>query len=141
MTKVNPSVPLTQSISPLQDKPIRHELFGNDEVEVRMETEDKVEDDKVEEAEGEKRQKTEEEIRIKEDSGKQSRTSLRRETGKDADSEQPGASLHKNDFDEGIAPNPPSGGEDFEVRRHKIGRKPTLPTKAEISEHYPLHLQ
>ena len=36
---------------------------------------------------------------------------------------------------------PPEAGEDFEVRKHKIGRRPTLPTKAEINEHYPLHLQ
>ena len=31
-------------------------------------------------------------------------------------------------------------GED-EIRRPKIGRRPVLPTKAEVDEHFPLHLQ
>ena len=30
--------------------------------------------------------------------------------------------------------------EDFEVRKHKIGRRPMAPTKAEIDEHFPMHL-
>ena len=30
--------------------------------------------------------------------------------------------------------------EDFEVRVHKIGRRPMAPTKAEIEAHFPLHL-
>ena len=33
----------------------------------------------------------------------------------------------------------PEAGE-FEVRKHKVGSRPLLPTKAEIEEHYPLHL-
>ena len=40
----------------------------------------------------------------------------------------------------GIAPTPLESGEDIEVRRHKIGARLILPTKAEIAEHYPLHL-
>ena len=39
-----------------------------------------------------------------------------------------------------VVPAPPGVGEGFEVRKHKIGRRPTLPTKAEIDAHYPLHL-
>ena len=36
---------------------------------------------------------------------------------------------------------PPSEKEDeFEVRKHKVARRPALPTKAEIEEHVPLHL-
>ena len=31
--------------------------------------------------------------------------------------------------------------ERFEVRKHKIARKPVLPTKAEIDSHFPLHLE
>ena len=27
---------------------------------------------------------------------------------------------------------PPQAGQDFEVRKHRVGRKPVLPTKAEI---------
>ena len=44
--------------------------------------------------------------------------------------EQPGASLQSEDLE----------GEDIEVRKHKLGRQPLLPTKAEVDEHYPLHL-
>ena len=35
-----------------------------------------------------------------------------------------------------------AGGEEAEgeVRKPRIGRRPLLPTKAEIEEHYPLHL-
>ena len=29
---------------------------------------------------------------------------------------------------------------EYEVRRHKTARRPLLPTKAEIGDHYPLHL-
>ena len=29
---------------------------------------------------------------------------------------------------------------DYEVRKHKTARRPLLPTKAEIDDHYPLHL-
>ena len=29
---------------------------------------------------------------------------------------------------------------EYEVRKHKIARRPLLPTKADIDEHYPLHL-
>ena len=29
---------------------------------------------------------------------------------------------------------------EYEVRKHKTARRPLLPTKAEIEEHYPLHL-
>ena len=78
MTKVHPSVPLTQSISPIQDKPMRHDCFGSDEVEVRIEAEDKGKAEEVEEAEGEKRQRTAEEERLKESGGKQPGASLRR---------------------------------------------------------------
>ena len=49
-------------------------------------------------------------------------------------SEQPGASLQKDDIQPPIAEN-------FEVRQHRVARKPQLPTKSEIAEHYPLHLQ
>ena len=34
----------------------------------------------------------------------------------------------------------PKPGEDFEVRKHRIGRRPMAPTKAEIDEHFPMHL-
>ena len=34
----------------------------------------------------------------------------------------------------------PVVSEEFEVRRHNIGRRPVLPTKAVIAEHFPLHL-
>ena len=36
---------------------------------------------------------------------------------------------------------PPVPAEEIEVRKHRIARKPVLPTKAEIEEHFPLHLQ
>ena len=29
---------------------------------------------------------------------------------------------------------------EYEARKHQIARRPVLPTKAEIDEHYPLHL-
>ena len=38
-------------------------------------------------------------------------------------------------------PPPPTAADDIEVRKHRIARKPTLPSKAEIEEHFPLHLQ
>ena len=41
--------------------------------------------------------------------------------------------------DEAIEPVP-EPGEDFEIRKPRIGRKPVLPTKAEVDEHFPLHL-
>ena len=34
----------------------------------------------------------------------------------------------------------PEPGEDFEIRKPRIGRKPVLPKKAEVDEHFPLHL-
>ena len=36
---------------------------------------------------------------------------------------------------------PPEAGSNFEVRKHRVGRQLVLPTKAEIDNHYPLHLQ
>ena len=40
----------------------------------------------------------------------------------------------------GVAPPPEVDG-NFEVRNYKVARRPVLPTKAEVDEHYPLHLQ
>ena len=37
-------------------------------------------------------------------------------------------------------PGLPDPSSDFEVRKHRVARKPTLPTKAEIEERFPLHL-
>ena len=34
----------------------------------------------------------------------------------------------------------PVAGEEFEVRKPQIGRRPPVPTKAEIKDHFPLHL-
>ena len=79
---------------------------------------------------------------------------------KESGREQPGASLQREDQREerqpvpspsesqtapnplysSTAPNPRESGEDFKVRKHKVGRKPTLPMKAEIADHYLLHL-
>ena len=56
--------------------------------------------------------------------------------GKDEDGrEQPGASLQA-----GVAPPPDVDG-NFEVRNYKVARRPMLPTKAEVDEHYVLRLQ
>ena len=38
-----------------------------------------------------------------------------------------------------IADPPPAAGEDFEVRKPRIGRRPDMPTKADIDAHFPLH--
>ena len=57
------------------------------------------------------------------------------ETPGKEDAENPGAEDAET---EEVSP-PPEG--DFEVRDHKIGRRPVLPTKAEIDRHYPLHLE
>ena len=40
----------------------------------------------------------------------------------------------------GFAPSPEVDGS-FEVRNYTVARRPMLPTKAEVDEHYPLHLQ
>ena len=34
----------------------------------------------------------------------------------------------------------PPERDDEEMRRARLGRRPVLPTKAEVTEHYPLHL-
>jgi hypothetical protein len=71
---------------------------------------------------------TEDAAARKESSGKQTEDAAARKRS-------PG----KNDSGDEVAPVPQAGS-DFEVRKHKIGRRPILPTKAEIEEHYPLHL-
>ena len=96
---------------------------------------------------GEKRKRTAEEEETKKEGRKQPGASLQGEDqGRDKQT-VPNPLDSGNDegtapnpLESGTAPNPPECGEDFEVRKHRIGRKPTLPTKADIAEHYPLHL-
>ena len=42
--------------------------------------------------------------------------------------------------DHDVSPAPEAGLE-FEVRKHKVCRRPMLPSKAKVDKHYPLHVQ
>ena len=85
-----------------------------------------------EEIEGTKRQRTPEEEVAK----------LLRKTR----CEQPGASSRSKDEERVEVPKdeealpPPQVDANIEFRKPKIGRQPLLPTKSEIDEHFPLHL-
>ena len=49
--------------------------------------------------------------------------------------------LEVADHDEAILADVPGGVGEEEMRKPKVGRRPVLPTKAEVEEHFPLHLQ
>ena len=49
-------------------------------------------------------------------------------------------SLEAADREQAMVPDVPGGVGEEEMRRPKVGRRPVLPTKAEVEEHFPLHL-
>ena len=49
--------------------------------------------------------------------------------------------LEVADHDGAILADVPGGVGDEEMRKPKVGCRPVLPTKAEVEEHFPLHLQ
>ena len=44
------------------------------------------------------------------------------------------------DHEEAMLADVPGGVGEEEMRKPKVGRRPVLPTKAEVEEHFPLHL-
>ena len=137
---------MTNTISPIDSKVVESQDVSSKNVE-NMFDEDGKEQQEGEEEEGRKRQRTAVE-EVEKHIRKESKEEGSKTVGTDV-REQPGASLQREDAekDHGItrdivaAPEfDEQGCTNIEVRRHKIGTRPTLPTKAEIAEHYPLHL-
>ena len=103
------------------------------------------------EEEGTKRKKDDGELRDAERRGAEERSkdgceqagpSSRKTPGKESaeDGSEDGSKQAGPSLQDGEVAAPPTAEEYFEVRKHKVGRKPMLPTKAEIAEHDPLHL-
>ena len=69
-----------------------------------------------------------------------SRGNLRDERDEDLLGNDP-ANVEIQDGKEAGNPSSSNHVEDFEVRKHRTANKPILPTKSEIEEHFPLHLQ
>ena len=132
LAKTCPS-PLTNSVSPLIDKKPAEES-AKDEVE-----EETYERGKGREVEAKGRKEDE-------DQGPRGRKGENLEVDKDAGRLPKGRRIAETAAEtktpaeeaEELPPVPEAG--EFEVRKHKVGRRPILPTKAEIEEHYPLHL-
>ena len=126
-------------------KKVEPDGFENDDIEVRIEEDGKDVAEAVD-IEGTKRDKTASEELIRQGRRKQPGASVQREETKKKEElkaksvrEQPGASLLGETAEraKGTVPNPPKGGivptpigssEDIEVRKHKIGARPVLPT-------------
>ena len=126
-------MPFTSSVSPINEKAAKPSGIVVEETRMK---------DAGKELEEEKKGSKEDDDRRKR--GRKGEEDL----DDDEIAEQPGASLESRKDDEvrgedgaKTTTTEEEIGEDFEVRRHKIGRQPVLPTKAEIEEHFPLHLQ
>ena len=61
-------------------------------------------------------------------------------TGIGEESPQP-VVADREDLDEKKEGDVPGGVVEEEMRQPRVGRRPILPTKAEVDEHFPLHLQ
>ena len=133
-----PSAPFTKSISPMSNK----DTGFSTNIDSRID---------------EKGKGTEEDEDKKKSGSEQPGASSQQRSGKksdgeDLDDEDWLAAYEEEDVNsrkegsrgggESAAPPPdiPDVPDHFEVRKHSIARRPALPTKAEIDEHYPLHL-
>ena len=120
MTKADPLDPPTVSVSPLGEKKSSEKARMKD-------MEEEVEEDIA----AEKRKKG----RIEEEG-----EAAAEDEDLDAhEDEQPHHDVRRPDKAKGV--DSEGIARDFEVRKHKVARKPVLPTKAEIDAHVPLHLE
>ena len=138
VAKAKASATFNHSISPIEN--VKPSQFGNDDIEFRIEEEG----DELKEADDKRERTAEEEVERFERRSKQPGASLQKRNAPNP--RESGNQTVPNPHESGdqtvpqVVPNPPEGGKDFEVRHHKVGNRPTLPTKAEIAAHYPLHL-
>ena len=128
IAKVHPSV--TVSISPLDNKVAKPNYFATSEVEKRIEV------NKAEEAKGRK-------VEVQPTKGRKDEVEECRigRKGESLESEEElGESSAEETAVAGGREHAEADRPEYEVRKHKAARRPLLPIKAEIDDHYPLHL-
>ena len=126
-----PSAPFTKSISPIDAK----QTVSNERCEARIEEKGKGGEDEEKQKEDDKDEEGKKKDRVRrEQPGASSQNYMK---GSD-DTTEGRRAAHPGEGQNPICAEIPEA--DIEVRKHRIANKPTLPTKAEIEEHFPLHL-